>query len=76
MYVEEVAMRFHELTKGFETLPLTFKVHKRTMKLLWKVAIPKYIRTELKHPRKKPRGTMRRNRKQQKEVADEQTRSN
>lgn len=53
---------------AFREVTFTAAVTKETLKRFLDVAAPKYMRTELRFPRKKKRGTMRRMRKWQKEM--------
>ena len=51
---------------AFREITFSTIVTKEAMKRFLNVAVPKYILTELKFPRKKKRGTMRRRRRWQK----------
>lgn len=68
-YIAAVNKSIRNLSKAFCEFTVTLKWSSKQQKRLLEVIIPKYLMTEWRFPKKKPRGTMRRKRREKRRLA-------
>lgn len=67
--LEAVSKSIRNLSKAFCEFTVTLKWSSKQQKRLLEVILPEYLMTEWRFPKKKPRGTMRRKRREKRRLA-------
>ena len=67
--LEAVSKSIRNLSKAFREFTVTLRMSGKQQERIMEVILPKYLLTEWRFPKKKPRGTMRRKRREKRRLA-------